>query len=401
MALSAAMSWLRSHASVTLAALLLSAAPALASCRDNADRADSSTPIPATARPTRTVAPPPATAVPHSPTVAAPTATPDSGQPPLAPIPTRVPSGPGTITITAVGDISLARELVPRMQAQGAFYPYALIQPLLDGDIVIGNMEGALTDRGEPWPKGYNFRTPPQFASGLAQAGFDYVSLANNHAMDYGVIGLTDTIAALDAAGVAHGGAGGDLASAIAPDILSANGVSVAVVACALTPDEYGGFSIWQWRAREGHGIAVCNEGDLTEAVRAGKARADFAVVFAHAGSEYITTPDATQRAVAGWAFAAGADAYVGHHAHVVQPIEMAGGRLTAWGLGNFIFDLDEVDLANIPQPRVSLALRFTLTKGAGVTSFEALPVVLDASQDRPRPATVDEAAVLFALIQP
>jgi hypothetical protein len=70
-------------------------------------------------------------------------------------------------------------------------------------------------------------------------------------------------------------------------------------------------------------------------------------------------------------------------------------------GLGNFIFDLDEVDLANIPVPRVSLILDLTLTKGAGVTAWRAVPVTQDAAEDRPRPATPDEAAALREIIGP
>ena len=114
-----------------------------------------------------------------------------------------------------------------------------------------------------------------------------------------------------------------------------------------------------------------------------------------HAGDEYRTAPNDTQRELAEAALAAGADAYIGAHAHVPQPIEQRGNKLIAWGLGNFVFSLDNVDLANIPEPRVSPILKLTLTKGAGVTSYAVAPVTLDASQDRPRPATPEESAVL------
>jgi poly-gamma-glutamate synthesis protein (capsule biosynthesis protein) len=307
-----------------------------------------------------------------------------------------------SITISAVGDISLAREVNDRMAAGGAGYPYALIKELLVGDIVIGNLEGALTDRGEPWPKGYNFRTPPMFAPGLGAAGFDLVSLANNHTMDYDEIGLLDTLSALDAAGVRHVGAGTDEVTARTPVILEASGLRVAFLGYVATPDEGGGFSIRQWDAGPGKpGLVYGSDAAITADVAAARTMADFVVVLVHAGSEYVNAPDATQRRIVATALAAGADAYIGAHAHVVQPIEQRGSQLVAWGLGNFIFDLDNVDLANIPEPRVSLILNFTLTKGAGVTSFEAVPVTQDAAEDRPRPATPAEAAVLFDLIEP
>lgn len=316
--------------------------------------------------------------------------------------PTATPGAPRSITLSAVGDISLARQVNDWMAVEGAGYPYALVAHLIAGDLAIANLEGALTERGEPWPKGYNFRTPPRFAPGLRDAGFDLVSLANNHAMDYGVAGLEDTLAALRDAGVAYVGAGANAREAWSPVTLMANGLTLAVVACALSPDEGGGFSIVAWSARESSpGMAVCTADALGGAVTAAAEAADFVVAYVHAGDEYIRTPSATQRTLAEAALAAGADAYIGHHAHVVQPVEQRGTQLVAWGLGNFIFDLDPVDLANIPEPRVSLILNVTFTEGAGVTAWEAVPVVLDAEADRPRPATAAEADALQALLVP
>lgn len=306
------------------------------------------------------------------------------------------------MTISAVGDISLAREVVPRMEANGASYPYALISHLITGDIAFANLEGALTDRGEPWPKGYNFRTPPRFTSGLRDAGFDIVSLANNHTMDYGIVGLEDTLDALDAAGVERAGAGRSEAEAAQPAVLQSNGLRVAFIACAATPTEAGGFAIEQWAAEAGGpGLLVCDDAALRTWITDAKQVADFVIVTAHAGAEYRSAPDATQARIVNVALEAGADAFIGHHAHVVQPVELRGSQLVAWGLGNFIFDLDDVDLANIPEPRVSLILNFTLTKGAGVTAWKAVPVVQDAAEDRPRPANAEEAAILQDLVAP
>jgi|CXWL01.1.fsa_nt_gi poly-gamma-glutamate synthesis protein (capsule biosynthesis protein) len=334
---------------------------------------------------------------------ASPTSTSTTTPEPDAAAPTTTPAATGaSVTISAVGDISLARQVNDWMEQNGAGYPYELIQPLLTGDIVFGNLEGALTDGGEPWPKAFNFRTPPQFASGLAAAGFDVVSLANNHAMDYGVTGLQDTVIALEGAGVRHAGSG-DLRRGLFPTIVQANGFTVAFIACVLTPDEGSGFSIfqWEWTVETPTGLFVCDASRFEGLINDPKTDADFVVVSIHAGDEYVNAPNATQRELAEAALAAGADVVLGHHAHVVQPVEQRGNRLIAWGLGNFIFDLDQWDLAGIPEPRVSLILNITLTKGIGVTAWEAVPVTLDAEADRPRPATADEAAVLQQLIQP
>ena len=331
------------------------------------------------------------------------TSTPDTGAIAATATPVSGTAGGTSVTISAVGDISLGRQVNDWMEQYGAGYPYELVRPLITGEIGFANLEGALTDRGEPWPKAFNFRTPPKFAPGLAEAGFDVVSLANNHAMDYGTIGMMDTVSALDVAGVRHAGAGSYAADAWNSAIVESSGLRVSFIACVLTPTEGSGFTIDQWAAGQGDapGLSVCDTDKLEAWILSGREFADFVVVSIHAGDEYVNAPNGTQRALVEAALAAGADVVLGHHAHVVQPVEQRGGQLIAWGLGNFIFDLDQWDLAGIPEPRVSLILNITLTKGAGVTAWEAVPVVLDAEQDRPRPATAEEAAVLEALITP
>ena len=184
--------------------------------------------------------------------------------------------------------------------------------------------------------------------------------------------------------------------------VVSASGLDVAFIACARSPVEGTGFTIEEWSAEaDGAGLFVCNADFLAIWIEQARQSSDFVVVSIHAGDEYVNTPNATQRELANAALAAGADVVLGHHAHVVQPVEQRGNQLIAWGLGNFIFDLDQWDLAGIPEPRVSLILNITLTKGVGVTAWEAVPVTLDAEADRPRPATPDEAAVLQQLVQP
>lgn len=384
----------------TLTLALVMLAYAATACGDggNADRTQTSIVSTRTAVATAT-SQPPATASPAVETATA-------GVPPgetIVPIATEPPAPAGpSITISAVGDISLARQVNDWLAQYGASYPYELTQHLLTGDVVFGNLEGALTDGGEPWPKAFTFRTPPRFAPGLATAGFDVVALANNHAMDFGITGLLDTMSALDSAGVAYAGTGLNDASAWAPAVIEANGLTVAFIACARSPDEGSGFSITMWTAPEtSAGMAVCTPERVSSEVAAARPLYDFVVLSVHAGDEYINAPNATQVALADAALAAGADLFLGHHAHVVQPVEQRGSQLIAWGLSNFIFDLDRWDLAGIPEPRVSPILHVTLTKGAGVTSWRTDAVLLDADADRPRPATADEAAVLETLLLP
>lgn len=318
-----------------------------------------------------------------------------------------------TITISAVGDVALGRGVVDQIRAHDPAFPFELVRPLLSGDIVVGNLEGPLTDRGEPWPKSYNFRTPPDLAGGLRQF-FSLVSLANNHAMDYGAVGLKDTMSALNGyPSVVGAGDNGELAFGAVTVYACGGGrgnascgssaVRVAFLACVLTPDEGSGFSIHQWAATETEpGVAVCDVDRIRREVVLARPGSDFILFMMHAGHEYVHEPNATQREIAEAALAAGADVVLGSHAHVVQPVEQRGNKLIAWGLGNFVFDLDEVDLANIPEPRVSLVLQITLQRGLGVVAWRADPVVLDVNEDRPRPATTaEERAALERALQP
>ena len=93
-------------------------------------------------------------------------------------------------------------------------------------------------------------------------------------------------------------------------------------------------------------GMAVCTPDLIKQAVTFAAPTNDFVVVSIHAGDEYVNASNGTQQVLAQAALDAGADVVLGHHAHVVQPVEQRGGQLIAWGLGNFIFDLDQWDLA-------------------------------------------------------
>ena len=202
-----------------------------------------------------------------------------TGTPTVAPTSTTAVAG-DSITIDAVGDISLARGVVDQMEAEGAQYPLALVAGMLDGDINVANLEGALTDRGEPWPKGYNFRTPPKFASALTTGHFGVVSLANNHIMDYGAIGLGDTIVALDAAGVQHAGAGPNDLGAHVPALVTVRGLRVAFLGYVATPNEGGGFRIDAWAAGiDTPGVAIAAPERVAADVAAARRLADFVIV--------------------------------------------------------------------------------------------------------------------------
>ena len=239
------------------------------------------------------------------------------------------------LVIAAVGDIMLDGSAREFMQEHGYDYAFDKMRPWLQkADIAFGNLEGPLTDRGEPAPdKKYLFRSPPaKVAEALKTAGFDVVSLANNHSLDYGSVGLADTIAALDKVGVHHVGAGENLAVARQAAILQRNGLKVAFLAYSLTfPEEF-----WATANRAGtvFGYREIVEGDI----RAAKQKADIVVASFHWGQESKTELRPYQVALGHAAINAGASLVIGHHPHILQSVERYKDGVILYSMGNFAF---------------------------------------------------------------
>ena len=322
----------------------------------------------------------------HTPTRAEASETPTPGRTTAPPLPTPTPDRLGRVTLNAVGDIMLERDLITLMDENGSIYPFASVAVLLgEADLTIGNMEGTFTERGVRADKFYAFRTPPRHAAGLTEAGIDIVSVGNNHAMDYGAEGLEDTLDALVAEGVLYSGAGSDEAAAREPALATVNGLTIAFLSynAAATYEAFpAGAST--------PGVARADVASIREDVSAALQDTDVVVVSLHAGAEYTDAPTAEQTMLARAAIDAGAALVLGHHPHVLQGWERYGDGYIFYSLGNFVFDLDFNDLETLgPRPFQSVILRVELT-AAGVESFEMLPVFIDPAENRPVPATGD-----------
>jgi poly-gamma-glutamate synthesis protein (capsule biosynthesis protein) len=251
---------------------------------------------------------------------------------------------PPVIQLAAVGDIMMDRGLGYNLTQGHLTYPFAQVSHLFHAaDITVGNVESALGTGGEPAPKSYPFRAPPEAAAALALAGFDVVSLANNHGMDYGPETLLEGIGLLNAAGVAPIGAGTNRADAHTPFITTTNGLTVAFLGYVNVPVEaLTAFDVKTWDATETTPGLAWGEPDVVAAdVTAVRPQADLVVVVLHSGYEYIEEPSEPQAAVARAAIDAGADLVIGHHAHILQGIEYYNGGVIVYGLGNFAFEID------------------------------------------------------------
>ena len=199
------------------------------------------------------------------------------------------------------------------------------------------NLETAITDRGTPGPKRYTFRAPARALGNLRRAGVDAANLANNHGLDYGQVGLADTLAASRAQGLPLIGVGRDESTALTPWRGTLNGIRVAVFGATDVLDSYA-VGTWPATATRAGLASAKDEAPLLAAVRAERARSDVVVVFLHWGVERVVCPTDRQQQLAGDLAGAGASLVVGSHAHVVQPEREVDGVPVFYGLGNFHF---------------------------------------------------------------
>jgi poly-gamma-glutamate synthesis protein (capsule biosynthesis protein) len=213
----------------------------------------------------------------------------------------------------------------------------AELRPFLAGaDLAVVNLETAITSRGTEQPKKYHFRAPATALVALQAAGVDAVTMANNHAVDYGPVGLEDTLAAQDASPVPVVGIGRNAAEAYAPATFDVRGTTIALLGATQVPD----WTRATWPAKADRaGIALSSPADqLLSAVQAADATSDVVVVYLHWGTDYTDCPDAGQKRTMTALRQAGADVIVGGHAHRIQGSGWAGDTFVAYGLGNFVW---------------------------------------------------------------
>jgi len=254
---------------------------------------------------------------------------------PMAKAGSSVGTYPQTIRVTAVGDMMLDGSARPEFAKFGYDYAFDGTRDLLNqSHVVFGNLEGPLTRRGRAeTDKKYIFRSPPtSVAKALSNAGLDVVSLANNHSLDYGAIGLRDTINALAAEGIRHVGAGESSRDARAPTFVIVGNHTVAFLAYSLTfPENF-------WATKNNPGTAFGHEKHIAADVKAANEVADIVLVSFHWGREGITELREYQTRLGRTAIDAGAQVVLGHHPHILQGVERYKHGAILYSLGNFTF---------------------------------------------------------------
>ncbi len=210
------------------------------------------------------------------------------------------------------------------------------LQAVIDsGDIFMVNQEFPFSDRGTAAAdKQYTFRLPPEKVSMFHELGIDIVSLANNHAMDFGREALLDTCDTLDKAGIYRVGAGKNLDEAKKAEILTVKGKKIGFLGASRVIPE----GSWGATSSTAGMLTTYDPAVLLEEIEKTKQECDYLVVYVHWGIERHDRPEEYQRTLGQQYIDAGADLVIGSHPHVLQGIEYYKGKPIVYSLGNFVF---------------------------------------------------------------
>jgi poly-gamma-glutamate synthesis protein (capsule biosynthesis protein) len=297
-----------------------------------------------------------------------------------SPSSTTPPWTPRTFTVIGSGDVLLHGKLWQQAQHDAAaahesgydFVPLlASVAPIVRAaDLAVCHIESQFGPPTGPFTDYPLFSVPPQIAPALAITGYDTCSTASNHSLDDGAVGIERTLNALDAAGIHHAGTARSAAEANTTDLVRANGVTVAQLSYAFG---FNGLSLPRdkpWLANLIDPARI-----LADAHRAKQAGADVVIVSMHWGTEYSNDLNGQQLSLARTLLASpDIDLILGHHTHVVQPIERIGDKWVVYGMGN------EVAYQNqSPYTQDGIMPRFTFTEVSPgvfrVTKAEVLPI--------------------------
>jgi poly-gamma-glutamate capsule biosynthesis protein CapA/YwtB (metallophosphatase superfamily) len=288
------------------------------------------------------------------------------------------------VEIAATGDIALGA--TPELPPDGGRSLFAGVERELRGDLVLGNLETALTSSGTSKCRPgstecFSFRAPPAYARHLKRAGFTLLNLANNHSFDFGTTGQAETVEALDAARLQYTGRPGEIA------YQRVGGVRIAIV----------GFAPYPW-AQDLRDLE-----DARRIVRRASTAADLVVVTMHAGAEgnasthvpvgvelHLGEQRGDTRAFAHAVIDAGADLVLGHGPHVLRGLEWYRSRLVAYSLGNFA---SYRNFAHAGPSGISGILKVTLAADGSWRGGRLVPVRL-VGNGTPEPGGAGIAAI-------
>lgn len=244
-----------------------------------------------------------------------------------------------SVSLLFSGDVYLSDTFLAAYDEKGieGILDEDVLALMTDSDITMINQEFAFSDRGTAMEdKQYTFRVPPSRVVMFQEMGIDIVSLANNHALDFGVVALEDSFEALDEAGILYVGAGKNLSRAKQMETITVNGKVIGFLAASRV------IPVVEWNAGSSStGMFTTYSPELLcQAIEENRDKCDYLVVFVHWGVERNTYPEDYQFQMGKQYIDAGADAVIGCHPHVMQGFEYYEGKMIAHSLGNYIFNL-------------------------------------------------------------
>ena len=325
----------------------------------------------------------------------------------------------GPLTVNFVGDVFTGRGYENSGGIIDTYGIEALYTPTLGilgqaADVNVVNLEVPYTDRGTPHPtKSVVFRSEPQNISGIQYAGIDVVTLGNNHIIDYGEIGMIDTIDGLKQMNIKYSGAGSTEYLALLPTFWTEKGVRLGFLGLCNRTGRQWNYQPFLDAGYDKPGFAYLLPGNLATSIDYTRPLADIVIVQTHSGDEYETAPPPDgllaglpaisprveaaslnpsdpdfkfrneptpgERELRRQAIDFGADILINHHPHVLQGFEAYNGKLIAHSLGNFIFDLYYTET----MPTLVLTLEVEKT---GITGYRFTPAWIN--HWIPEPAT-------------
>ena len=277
------------------------------------------------------------------------------------------------VELVFVGDVMLSRNIAKTVEARGAdfTFPFMLAAPYVRrADVAFCNLECPISGRGEKIEKRYTFNAPAKSIEGLEFAGFDVVSLANNHVLDYGVAALDDTTAHLRSASIEHVGLS-TKGQPQTPIVKQVRGLTIGYLAYTDPRTPYAHAKEYDKLGFDTN-PAKATFDQCKADIAALKQKVDIVAVSMHWGIEYKLKPGPLQRELGRFLIDQGVHIVAGHHPHVQQDPEWYKGGVIIYSMGNFVFDQ-----WSRPPTRIGRLYRVLAGK-EGISSLEYLPLAIE-----------------------
>lgn len=291
------------------------------------------------------------------------------------------------INLTAVGDIIMSRTVGVKIKESGDnALPFRNVSDILSqGDITFGDLEAPFLDKGDLITEGMSFKAEPEFIEGIKLAGFDVMSLANNHTKNQGSEGLFFTFNLLKQNNIKFCGAGTNFQEAHNSAIVEAKGKKFAFLAYTYSD----GIDFETHLSENEPDVAFLDINQAKIDIAEAKKQADSVIVYMHAGEEYSPKPIEEQINFAHSAIDNGADLVLGSHPHWVETTEKYKDKYIIYSMGNFVFDQE---WSQETKEGAIVKLKY---KDNRFNQAEFIPVIIE-DYNQPRIANDTEKSKIF-----